>query len=141
MWHDPERLWVTIADRLAAEVRASPGSADAHHGLVKVLYALGRQDDALREVRSALSIDQGASDAHRLLASILDEQGRRDEALVEMTEAVRLDPTSFDARYGLAKIMFGSGAARGGGGRGDGGAAAARELLGRIREARWKLAH
>ena len=63
-----------------------------------------------------------------------------------MTEAVRLDPTSFDARYGLAKIMFGLGQL-------DGAEAeaieairlrahspAARELLERIREARWRPA-
>ena len=59
MWHDPETLWVRVADRLAAAVRASPNSADAHHGLAMVLNALGRRDDALREVRSALSIDEG----------------------------------------------------------------------------------
>ncbi len=106
MWRDPEALWVRVADRLAAEVRSAPNSADAHHSLAMVLNALGRRDEALLEVRSAVSIDPGSSDSHCLLASILNEQGGHDEALAAMTEAVRLDPDSFDARYGLAKVMF-----------------------------------
>ncbi len=65
----------------------------------------------------------------------------------EMTEAVRFDPTSFDARYGLAKIMFGLGQLEGAEDeamealRLRAHSPAARELLERIREARWKLAH
>ena len=80
MWHDPGALWVTIADRLSAEVRASPNSADRHHSLAMVLYALGRQDEAWREVRLALSIDEGLSDSHCLLAGMLDAQGSHEDA-------------------------------------------------------------
>jgi tetratricopeptide (TPR) repeat protein len=133
-WHDPETQWVRVADRLAAEVRASPNSADAHHGLAMVLNALGRQDKALREVPTALSIDPDSSDSHCLLASILDELGRHEDAPVAMTEAVRLDSVSFDARYVLAKIIFRLGQLEALRLRAH--SPVAQELLGRIKEAK-----
>jgi len=106
IWHDPESLWVSVADQLSAEVRSAPNSADAHYDLAVILNAAGRRAEAVQQIRSALSIDPSSSDSHCVLASILADRGRHEEALVEMAKAVRLDPVSYDARYGLAKILF-----------------------------------
>ena len=106
IWHDAETLWAAAADRLAAEVRSSPKSADAHRALAVIYRTLGRPPDALREVRAALALDPASSESHCLLACILDDKGQHEDALVEMTEAVRLDPLSFDARFDLATIAY-----------------------------------
>ena len=98
IWHDPETFGVAVADWMAAEVRSSPNSPDAHRALAMFSRTLGRQDDAMREVRAALKLDASSSESHCLLASILDDRGQREDALAEMTEAARLDPVSFDAQ-------------------------------------------
>jgi DNA-binding SARP family transcriptional activator/tetratricopeptide (TPR) repeat protein len=81
---------------LAAALRVADldGQAQAHRGLGRVNYRLGRTDDALTHFTAALDLyrrlgdDLGQARAHRGLASLHDRQGRYREALRHSQQAL-----------------------------------------------------
>ena len=104
---DLERLKVDIdvADSLrvavalvAAEQRDQRDIAAFHLDQARQLFAKGRDDDAIAELRRTIFLAPYESEAHLLLARIYLRTGRMQEAIDALTIAVWSDPSNTEAR-------------------------------------------
>ena len=104
---DLERLKfdIDVADSLrvaaalvAAEQRDQRDLAAFHLDQGRQLFAKGRDDDAIAELRRTIFLAPYESEAHLLLARIYLRTGRRQEAIDALTIAVWSDPASTEAR-------------------------------------------
>lgn len=68
------------------------GDATLDNDLGKVLYELGRLDDALDSYRSAVKLNPEYAEAYFNQGNILNQLGRFDDALKSYDKAIRLDP-------------------------------------------------
>ncbi|OLD61844.1 MAG: hypothetical protein AUI53_04000 [Acidobacteria bacterium 13_1_40CM_2_60_7] len=72
-------------------------------------HRLGEDDQALADLRRALSMDlpaRKAAHAHLLVGSILNQRKRRREAEAELRLAIALDPNNSSARLALAETLL-----------------------------------
>jgi len=99
-WREDEDHNYGVADQLASRaVTLDPRSPFAHFSLGSTSMFLGRVDQALAEMRSAIRINPSYAAAYVILAHLLCYVGRVDEALSAAKQAVRLSP--YDPRLGL----------------------------------------
>lgn len=91
------RHYAEAESALRQALAAHPNDPDAHALLALALYALGRNDDALREAHLAVGLAPDQGFPHYVRALILLDDRQADDALRAVHEALRLDPTS--ARY------------------------------------------
>jgi protein O-mannosyl-transferase len=77
---------------LESAARSSPRSAHAHFGLGIVLQRLGRIDEAAREYRRAIEIDDTNPEIESNLAVILAARGQYEEARQHLKRAIEIDP-------------------------------------------------
>ena len=110
---DLERLKfdIDVADSLrvaaalvAAEQRDQRDIAAFHLDQARQLFAKGRDDDAVAELRRTIFLAPYESDAHLLLARIYLRTGRRQEAIDALTIAVWSDPAGTEARELLESL-------------------------------------
>jgi Flp pilus assembly protein TadD len=90
-------------------LRAAKSTGPVHVGLGRALEALGRDEEAERELREAIRRDDGSSssefDPRVELGAFLFRQGRLEEALRTLQLAVRARPDSARARFELARTL------------------------------------
>jgi Flp pilus assembly protein TadD/TolB-like protein len=110
---DLERLKfdIDVADSLrvaaalvAAEQRDQRDIAAFHLDQARQLFAKGRDDDAITELRRTIFLAPYESGAHLLLARIYLRTGRMQEAIDALTIAVWSDPASTEARELLESL-------------------------------------
>jgi tetratricopeptide (TPR) repeat protein len=94
----PARARVLYAQLLAG----SPGHADAHVNLGRLLHEEGRLTEAQAHYRAALAARPGDATAAYNLAVSLGDQGRTAEAVEWYETALRSDPRLAEAHYNLA---------------------------------------
>ena len=73
--------------------------------LTRLLITTGRNRQALKNSRSALSIDPNDEDAHNLHGQILTKCSKYSAAVESFRSALRIDPTLESARLGLLEAM------------------------------------
>jgi tetratricopeptide (TPR) repeat protein len=94
----PARARVLYAELLAR----SPGHADAHVNLGRLLHEEGRLAEAQTHYRAALAARPGDATAAYNLAVALGDQGRTADAVHWYETALRSDPRLAEAHYNLA---------------------------------------
>ena len=99
------KLDIDVADSLrvavalvAAEQRDQRDIAAFHLDQARQLFAKGRDDDAIAELRRTIFLAPYESEAHLLLARIYLRTGRMQEAIDALTIAVWSDPAGTEAR-------------------------------------------
>ncbi len=70
-----------VIAELEEKCKEQPKSVIAHHHLALVYRKAGRLDDAIRELKTAIDIDEQSTESYINLGGILFEQGKTDEAL------------------------------------------------------------
>jgi choline-sulfatase len=73
------------------------------------LHGRGRDEEAVRELRTVLADTPGMVDAWNLLGLALFRMGRTPEAVAALDEVVKLEPTHAGAHLALARIAAASG--------------------------------
>lgn len=81
---------------------AAPVSPRAHRDKALALLAQGREEDAVAELKLAISGDANDQVAHHELGKILFKRGKLAEAIVQFDAAVKLQPKDATAWYNLA---------------------------------------
>jgi TolB-like protein/DNA-binding winged helix-turn-helix (wHTH) protein/Tfp pilus assembly protein PilF len=84
--------WVTAESEFKRTIELNPNSADGHDGYANLAAALGRVDDAVREIRIALALDplslRVQNDA---IFTFLDAR-RYDDAIAQARRALEIEP-------------------------------------------------
>lgn len=88
-----------------------PNSAPVRHELAVVLSMLGRNQDALEQIRQACRLEPREAEYQFKLALALNEVGALDQTVTALEQTVRLDPRHARAWYnlGLARNSQGKG--------------------------------
>jgi len=94
------------ADKLAQAIQIAPGFADAHHDYALALVKLGRPQDAIKEFRTALSINSNLASAWLSLGGTYQSTGKIDDALLAYHEFLTRFPDDRDAPK-IAKLVQG----------------------------------
>ena len=94
-WDQAAALWQEI-------VRLAPENALAWFSWARMQTQLGRNEQAVRCYRNALTCDAGFLPALVNLGDLLSSQGEDDEALELFQRAAELHPASIEAVNGLA---------------------------------------
>ncbi len=90
--------------RLAAA--ADPANPFVHLALGEILARLEKDDEAIVEFRSTLSLQPDLADAHVGLGDLLTKRpAMRGEALEHLQRAVALSPSDSSAHYSLANVL------------------------------------
>ena len=87
----------------------SPTDASARYNLGATLLALGRTEDAVRELEEAARRAPRRATVHTTLGSAYQAQGESERALRAYREAVRLDPTYVNAQFDLGQLLVATG--------------------------------
>lgn len=112
VWHDlgvayiKQQRWPEAVETFIELTKRQPDSVDAAYFHALALYNAGRADEAEREARRALRLNEGTAAAHTLLGIILfTRNGATVEARDALTQATALDPSNFDAFYYLGRVQ------------------------------------
>jgi adenylate cyclase len=98
------------AEREFQQVAAlSPGSADALHGEADLPLALGRWDEALRQVKAALAVDPLNPAALVVLSWVQTRRGHLPEAEAAIRRALDIRPTYAYAHFYLGLVLLARG--------------------------------
>ena len=97
-WDQAAALWQEI-------VRLAPENALAWFSWARMQTQLGRNEQAVRCYRNALTCDAGFLPALVNLGDLLSSQGEDDEALELFQRAAELHPASIEAVNGLALLL------------------------------------
>jgi len=81
--------------------QASPRSALAHSNLGRSLDQIGRVDEAIAELQTALYLYPDYADAHYNLGIVLYRRGQIDQAMVHLQTALQVNPRMAQAHYNL----------------------------------------
>jgi Tfp pilus assembly protein PilF len=87
-------------------LRARPANADAHNILGVSLLGLGNKDEAVAELKKAITLNPSASSYHANLGEVLRQIGKPAEAEEPLLEAVRLDPNNPQALNNLGIVYY-----------------------------------
>jgi Flp pilus assembly protein TadD len=98
---DLNRLDDLMADAGRAVLDVTQPSA-----LGRVLYQLGRRDEAMAEYEKASELDPKDAAPHNGLGNVLADLGRRDEAMAEYKKASELDPKDEAPHYNLGRVLI-----------------------------------
>jgi protein O-GlcNAc transferase len=91
-------------------MRLAPGRAPHHNSLAFAYRGLGRDADAMREYRTALTLRPGSAQIRNNLATTLKELGLHQEAIVEYRLAAGYAPETAEIWYNLANCLVDHGA-------------------------------
>ena len=96
--------WAGAEEEMLRGLALSPGYATGHHWYALLLSALGRHEEALREIRRAQELDPRSAIIDASAGWTRIHAGRYEEAIVEFRKALALDSLSAPAYSGLAQI-------------------------------------
>ena len=95
------------AERVCRQIiQSRPANADAHNIRGVSLLALGKKDEAVEEVRRAITLNPSAPSYHANLGEVLRQSGKLEEAQKPLKEAIRLDPKNAQALNNLGIISY-----------------------------------
>lgn len=97
-----DRDWVGSEAAFRTALELSPNYPPAHHQYADLLKALGRFDEALREIRAALELDPFSLAINTGVGHVLYLARRHDEAIAQYRRTLELDPS-----FVLAHLWFG----------------------------------
>lgn len=103
-WRDGTALF----SRAAA---VHPESPMARVGLGVAHYRAGRDEAAIKELKTAIALFPECAPAHLNLGAVLAKRGENTEAELRFREALRIEPGSVWAHFDLAELLFHSGRA------------------------------
>ena len=90
-----------------AALRFVSGSIEVRNNRVNTLLALGRVDEAWREIEAILPLAPQMAELNDTKGMVLEALGRRAEAVASYREALRLKPELLDAQRHLAEVTRG----------------------------------
>jgi tetratricopeptide (TPR) repeat protein len=108
------------ADKLAQAIQIAPSFAAAHHDYALALVKLGKPQDAIKEFKTALSLDPTLASAWLSLGGTYQSSGKLDDALDAYHEFLTRFPNDPDAPkiaklvQGLQNLQLSTGATVGG---------------------------
>lgn len=91
---------------LSSLVRRWPGEVGAHQEYSLALYDLHRLDEAEREARAAILLDESRPELHLNLGVFLEDRGERAASLAEYRRALRFDPTQVEMGLQVARRLL-----------------------------------
>lgn len=89
-----------------AEVKANPRDAEAYTNLGFAYFRLGKNEEAIKELRKAIKLDPKSATPHYYLALLYQAQGNIEKAIGELNLVVKLNPRHELAYFCLGKIYF-----------------------------------
>ena len=98
VWRDEITLWSDVVSK-------SPRDARASSTLGAALTELGRNEEALVPLETAIELDPGYAKAHITLAAALMALGRLDTAEAELRRALEIVPTDVKALSNLGQLL------------------------------------
>jgi len=90
--HMRNRVWQDEANFWKDGVKKSPGKARIHNNLGFSYRAMGRIDEAIGELKTAIRLEPDYPEAHNNLGTAYDDKRLTDEAIAEYKTAIRLKP-------------------------------------------------
>ena len=121
-----ERPWIpllctTLADTLkqakrydeaveyyqkALVLQIKPDSVETHNELGKLLFCLGRTQEAIEQFKEALNIKTDHADAQHNIGIALASLGQTNDAITHLRRALELKPDNEVAHYTLGMLLF-----------------------------------
>lgn len=96
--------WAEAEAAFLKSIELSPGYATAHHWYAVYLYSLGRNDEALREIRIAYERDPISPVIAITVAEMLAAAGHGDEAVAQAEAVLRMNPNVYRLHLGVANM-------------------------------------
>jgi TolB-like protein/DNA-binding winged helix-turn-helix (wHTH) protein/tetratricopeptide (TPR) repeat protein len=84
--------WVTAESQFKRAIELNPNSADGHDGYANLAAALGRVDDAVREIRIALALDPLSLRVQGDAIFVFLDARRYDDAIEQARKALEIEP-------------------------------------------------
>ena len=97
-----DRAWVEAESEFRQAIALNPNYPTAHQFYSDYLKAMGRMDEALREVRTALELDPLSLSINTALGHVLYLSRKYDQAIAQYRKALELDPD-----FAQAHLWFG----------------------------------
>ncbi len=94
--------WTAAEARFRKAIQINPQYATAHHWYADYLNAMGRQDEAMREIKTAFHLEPLSTLIHRDFAWHYFFQGKYEAAIAQLKETLKIDP-----RYPAARSLLG----------------------------------
>jgi tetratricopeptide (TPR) repeat protein len=101
--------YATAATRFGEGLAVAPDNVAARVSYARVLYLVGKKNDAGKELAAALAADPNEVLANFLQGVLLQDQGRNDEAVESYRRTLELDPKQAGAYFYLANLDFAAG--------------------------------
>jgi serine/threonine-protein kinase len=98
--------WTEAGRHFEKAVELSPGDSQARYAHAVYLTQMGRMDEALIEMRHALSLDPLALNVNTALALVYYYRREYDRAIDVAQKTLQLDPNHFEMQVGLALIRL-----------------------------------
>jgi tetratricopeptide (TPR) repeat protein len=104
-----EHDWNAAEADLVRALAIDPGYSMAMGAYAQLLFALGRNEDAVAMMRRACELDPVSINARTMLGWVLYYTNRYHEALAQLERAIELDPSAWiaEATKGLALLQLG----------------------------------
>jgi tetratricopeptide (TPR) repeat protein len=101
--------WTAAEAEFQKAIRLNPQYATAHHWYADYLNAMGRQDEAMGEIRTAAQLEPLSTLIQRDIAWHYFFQRRYDAAIAQLNETLRRDPRFVVARSLLGRVLIEAG--------------------------------
>ena len=99
--------WTSAEREFKRAIQLNSGDADAHFGYgITYLAPLGRIDESVKEMQTALELDPLSPIEHTYLGLAYQFAGKRAEAVAGYKKALELDPNFVEARLSLANCYL-----------------------------------
>jgi tetratricopeptide (TPR) repeat protein len=99
-----EKKYDLAARMFAALVAKEPKDAGLRTSHAGTLGALGRYDEALRELDAAIALDALNPEAYHNRGAVFERQGKRDDAIRDYRAALRYNPQYAPSREALLRL-------------------------------------
>ena len=97
--------WVSAESEFRKAIKFNPGYAMAHHWYGVYFTAMGRHDEALREMKQAHELDPLSLMINLNIGLVYLNQRHYDKALDEFKKIIEMDQTFSQAHYQMAKAQ------------------------------------
>jgi adenylate cyclase len=101
--------WAAAEREFQQVATLAPGSADALNGRSRLSLALGRWDDALKQVEGALSLDPQDPNTFHVLTLVQMRRGHLAEAETAMRRALEIRPSYGWGRFYIGLVLLARG--------------------------------
>lgn len=100
------RIWSSNYSLWADAVKKAPYSSRAHNNLGSVFLKHGQLNEAVKELKRAISISPDFAEGHNNLGYAYYLQKRLEPALLELRHAIGLKPSYAEAHMSLGMVYF-----------------------------------